>query len=86
MHSYNQKPVYDANYETYIFRRFYGPKRSVPVQYNLNKSMCVAKCVIPKGTTYAENEHGEVISERLQFIKLGTLVDKEIVFDNVLDK
>lgn len=85
MHSYKQNPRYDAYYEAYMFRRFYSPKRSVPVQYNLTKGMCVAKCIIPKGTTYAINEHGEVISERLQFIKLGILVDKEIMFNNVLD-
>lgn len=80
MHSYKQNLEYNAYHEAYIFRRFYSPKRSVPVQYNLNKSMYIAKCVIPKGTTYAINEYGEVISERLQFIKLGKLVGKEIIF------
>lgn len=80
MHSYKQNPEYDASCEAYTFRSFNSPKHSVPVRYALNKGMCVAKCIIPKDTTYAINEHGEVISERLQFIKLGKLVDKEIVF------
>ena len=80
MHSYKQKPVYDVFYESYVCSGFCTPRRSSPTYYPLNQGMCAAKCIIPKGTTYAENEHGEVISERLQFIKLGKLVDKKIIF------
>lgn len=80
MHSYKQKPVYDVFYESYVCKYFITSKRSGNVYYPLNEGMCVAKCIIPKDTIYAINEYGEIISERLQFIKLGKLVGKEIIF------
>lgn len=70
LHSYQQKPIYDEYYESFIGRTFYNSERSVPVGYPKLNGMCVAKCIIPKGAIYAVNDYGEVISDRLQFIKV----------------
>lgn len=70
IHSYQQEPIYDVYTESFVGRTFYSPKRSMPASYPQLEGMCVAKCIIPKGTIYAINDYGEVISEKLKLIKV----------------
>lgn len=83
LHSYNRKPVYDG--KEFIFEKFISSTCWGPALYHSDKSVRLAKCIIPKGTTYAVNEAGEVISDKLQFVKLTT-TDNKITFKDVLDK
>ena len=84
LHSYIKTPEYDG--EALIFEKFISYTCWGPASYNLDGSICLAKCIVPKGTTYAINKAGEVISDKLQFIKLATIVDNKITFEDVLDK
>lgn len=86
MHSYKQEPRYDSSSKSFVFKSFYTSERCVPMQYSSIIGFHIVKCIIPKNTIYAVNDYNEIISERIQFIKLGKLVNDEITFDNVLDE
>lgn len=65
---------YGGEVNGYILKYFHSSNQHFIPQYFLRTTPVVVECVIPKGTVYYENIHGEIASESLKIVRI---IDKE---------